>query len=341
MKNIGMDLGRPYSVVCQMGSRGPEWKRIRTDGASLREYFSRRDRCRVLLEASTESEWVARLIEGLGHEAVVADPNFAPMYAERSRRIKTDSRDAHALMRACELGAYRLAHRTTDEQRHVRSMLGARDALIRTRTRWISVIRATLRREGFRVKSGETSSFSTRVKELDLPAHLTREVEPLLIVLKPLNEQLAELDRWISQLAARDPRVKRLCTVPGIGPITATAFVATLDDAGRFRNAHQLESYLGLVPREWSSSEVQRRGSITKTGSKRMRWLLVEAAWSVLRSRRPEVTELKTWADRIALRRGKPIAAVALARRLAGILYAMWRDERPFDPQYLGVKKAA
>ena len=120
--------------------------------------------------------------------------------------------------------------------------------------------------------------------------------------------------------------VGRLATAPGIGPVTATAFVATLDDITRFATAHQVEAYLGLVPSERSSGERQRRGRITKAGNTRLRWLLVEAAWRVLRSSRADAAPLRTWAERIALRRGKRIAAVAVARRLAGVLYAMWRD---------------
>ena len=115
--------------------------------------------------------------------------------------------------------------------------------------------------------------------------------------------------------------------MPQIGPVTAVSFVATLDDAGRFRGAHQVEAYVGLVPREWSSGETQRRGRITKAGNARIRWLLVEAAWRVATNKkRPETEALRNWADRIARRRGKRVAMVALARKLSGILYAMWRD---------------
>ncbi len=114
--------------------------------------------------------------------------------------------------------------------------------------------------------------------------------------------------------------------------MTATAFVATVDDVTRFRGAHQVEAYVGLVPSEWSSSEVQRRGHITKAGNGRMRWLLVQAAWCILRRRkRLETVALRDWAEGIAGRRGRAIAAVALARRLAGILFAMWRDWTVYD----------
>jgi transposase len=97
---------------------------------------------------------VARVLEDLGHEVVVADPNYAPMYAQRSRRVKTDKRDAQALAEACRLGAYRPAHRASDEQRHVRALLAARESLVRSRVRFVALVQATLSREGFRVPMG-------------------------------------------------------------------------------------------------------------------------------------------------------------------------------------------
>jgi len=127
--------------------------------------------------------------------------------------------------------------------------------------------------------------------------------------------------------------VPRLRSVPGVGPVTAAAFIAAIDDAQRFRHAHHLEAYLGLVPREDSSGETQRRGAITKAGHSRVRWLLIQAAVSLLRRHPPQAEELQTWVLRIAARRGKHVAVVALARRLAGILYALLRDGSVFAPQ--------
>jgi transposase len=151
--------------------------------------------------------------------------------------------------------------------------------------------------------------------------------------MRPLNTQLAYSDEAIEQVASQDERVQPLRTVPSIGPVTAAAFVATLDDAQRFRHAHQVEAYLGLVPREFTSGETQRHGRITKAGHARMRWLLIQAAVSILRRRPPEAEALRAWALRIAARRGKHVAVVALALRLAGILYALLRDGSVFDPQ--------
>src|SRR5436309_12887864 len=133
-----------------------------------------------------------------------------------------------------------------------------------------------------------------------LPGQVRSMIAPLLAVMLPLNRQLAYSDQVIEHLAVQDPRVQRLRTVPSIGPVTAAAFVATIDDARRFHHAHEVEAYLGLVPREFSSGDSQRRGPITKAGPGRARWLLIQAAVSILRRRPAEAEALWTWALRIS-----------------------------------------
>jgi transposase len=163
-----------------------------------------------------------------------------------------------------------------------------------------------------------------------LPAHLALEVAPLLALLEQLTMQIRAADKRLAELAKDDETVERLCTVPSVGPVTAVTFVAVVDQIGRFQSASSVRAYLGLVPREMSSGEKRMRGHITKTGNRRLRALLVEAAWGMVRHKRPETAALREWTLRIAARRGKRIAAVALARKLAGILYAMWRDGTRF-----------
>lgn len=332
MEHIGIDVHKESSQLCILTTEGPVLEhRIRTRQDRFAAVLGTRARARILLEASTESEWVARCLEELGHEVIVADPNFAAMYATRSRRVKTDRRDARTLAEACRLGAYRVAHRTSGSQREVRAQLAVRQALVRTRTRYISVVRALLRREGQPVASGQAQTFAARVARLALPAPLHATVTPLLALFTPLNAQIAELNDHFAALADEEAILTRLCTVPNIGPLTAATFRATLDRVDRFQSAHHVEAYLGLVPQEYSSAERQHRGSITKAGSPHMRWLLVEAGWGILRSKNPEVAPLRAWAERIAVRRGRKVAVVALARRLAGILYAIWRNGTVYE----------
>jgi transposase len=273
---------------------------------------------------------VARHLESLGHAVIVADPNFAPMYATRSRRVKTDRRDARTLAEALRLGAYRAIHRASAAQRHVRAQLAVRDALIRTPTRYVNVVRALTRRDGLRLPAGGPIHTEAKLATLPLPALLAAEVAPLRALLAPLNDEIVVADARLASVVAGDPVMTQLCTAPGIGPVTAVAFVATLDVVTRFTSAHQVEAYLGLTPCEYSSGERQRRGRISKTGNARMRYLLVEAAWRQLRTTDPAAAALRAWAEGIAQRRGRSIAAVALPRRLAGILYAMWRDRTDY-----------
>ena len=164
-----------------------------------------------------------------------------------------------------------------------------------------------------------------------LPPHVVDDLAPLVALWAPLDAEITTADARLRLLAKDHPVVTRLRSMPGIGPVTAIAFVASLDDVTRFHSAHQVQAYLGLVPSEYSSGDHRLHGRITKRGDARMRWLLVETAWRILRSPNAELAGLKAWALQIAQRRGKRIAVVALARRVAGILYAMWRDEVAYD----------
>ena len=334
MEHIGIDVHKTESQICRLTEEGEILEsRIQTRRERFHEVFGNRPAARILIEASTESEWVARCLEALGHEVIVADPNFAPMYATRSRRIKTDRRDAQALMDACRLGAYRQAHRPSDVQRRVKADLAVRDALVRTRVRYVALIRALLRQHGVRVRSGYPPTFGRRATEAPMSDGVRATIGPLLELLGPVNVRIAEADQVIASRAIGDPVVERLRTVPGVGAVTAVAYVATLDRVERFGRAHEVESYLGLVPREQSSGEKCSRGRISKAGSSRMRWLLMESAWCILRLDRSDLVPLQQWTAKIAMRRGRKIAAVALARRLAGILYALWRDGSTFRGQ--------
>ena len=187
-----------------------------------------------------------------------------------------------------------------------------------------------MRRDGLRVAASESHLVGPRIAALELSDALREELAPLFALLTPLNAQIGEADTRIAALTAADLAVALLTTAPTIGPITAAAIVATIDEVTRFRSAHEFEAFLGVVPSERSSGEQRRVGRITKAGNARARYLLVEAGWRILRAKGEDTVALRAWALGIAARRGKRIAVVALARRLAGILYAMWRDQRPY-----------
>jgi transposase len=300
MDFIGFDLGKVSSQICILTEDGELIeRRIRTDRDHFNELLGSRPSARILIETSTESEWVARHLEGLGHEVVIADTNFAPMYATR-------------------------------RQRHVRAQLAVREAMVRTRSRYISLISTLLRRDGLRVEPGHSAGFLKRLERVVLPEALREAIAPLVLLLRGVNEQIKAADERLAALAKEDEVVARLCTAPGVGPVTAATFVSTLDDTGRFAGPKQARAYLGLVPSERSSGERQQRGHISKAGPGRARYMLVEAAWTILRRRNSANAALHEWAAGIAARRGSRVAVVGLARKLAGILYAMWRDGTTF-----------
>jgi transposase len=216
-------------------------------------------------------------------------------------------------------------------------MLNVRRELTDSRTRAILIARAITRAEGFRIRSGRTETFLDRLSALELPASMTATLVPLRSVIEVLDDELAAADDQFAKLVAADPVAKRLMTLPSIGPITASAFIAALDDAARFDGAAQVTSYLGLVPREYSSGEHQHRGRILRSAHPHVQSLLIQAAWRMSRSSDPKTARLRAWADAITHRRGKKVAMVALARRLARILFAMWRDETEYQAKRVRV----
>lgn len=308
------------------------WKgRIDTRRQAFEQVFHDRPRMRILVESSTESEWVAHTLEGLGHEAVVVDPNYAPMYGTRNRRIKTDERDVTALADANRLGVFRRAHRVSPAQRQVRRELIVRKHLVRMRTGTISLLRAVLRQEGLRLPSGSADRILTRLASVTIPAAVEAVIAPLRTVIAELNARLTEAETQVDARASEDPVVQRLMTAPGVGPVVALGFRAVLDDPDRFGgDARRASAFVGLVPAEDSSGERQHRGHITKTGPTELRALLVQASWVIWRGTSAAGAALRTWAHALAARRGRRIAIIALARRLTRILVAMWRDGTDF-----------
>jgi transposase len=281
MDFIGIDVHKKQSQICVMNEQGEVTYEIRipTDRPNLSDILRSYQGARVLMEASTESEWVARHLETLGLEVIVADPNFAPMYATRSRKVKTDKRDARCLAQACKLGAYRPAHRLSDDRRRIRAQLEIREALLRTRTRYINLIGALLRGQGYHVADGGAEAFARRVENLQIPAELRAELGPLLEMLGPLNTQLDAMEGALSERAKKDTQAQVLMSMPSVGPITALAFLATLDQATRFQSAHQVEAYLAPVAKQVDRlRDLERRGgwcSSTPRGRSRVedgRW---------------------------------------------------------------------
>jgi len=331
MEYGAIDLHKQRSVIRIVDGDGTVVldRTVPTSRAGFASVFRGRARLRVLIETGTESEWAAQTIEADGHAVVVVDPNYALMYGVRQRVVKTDRRDVAALAEANRLGIFRAAHRVSAAQRERRRQLRVREQLVRVRTQAINLLRAQLRQEGYRLGSGSAETVVARYGRLQLPPTLQTSLQPVIALLTHLRPALAALDTTTAAQALADPITRQLMTAPGVGPVTALTYRAVLDDVGRFADAGRVTAFLGLVPKEDSSGARRRKGGITKAGPARVRALLVQAAWTIWRQRHAG-DPLQRWVHAVADRRGRGIAIVGLARRLARVLFAMWRDGLPY-----------
>lgn len=332
-----IDLHMRHSQIRIVDAAGAEVRarRIVTSREQFVKAFAGCGPMRILVETGTESEWVAQTLEAAGHDVIVADPNYAPMYGEITRRVKTDRRDVLALAEANRRGWYRAAHRTSATQRETKQILRARRLLVQQRSGTVSLLRSLLRQSGYRLGTGSCATVPARVTRLGVTGELAETLVPLCRHIASLTTEIQALETRVQARTASDAIIARLRSVPGIGVIVATTFRAFVDRHERFAHAGQVSAAIGLVPREDSSAERRHRGHITKAGPRELRSLLIQAAWVCWRHGGSGT--LKAWADRIAARRGKRIAVVALARRLSRILFALWRDDTTFDLQTLAM----
>jgi transposase len=346
VENIGIDVHKKHSQICVQNADGKVVleARIGTRRRQLSDFFGSRPKAKILMEASTVSEWVAQGLEELGHEVLVVDPNFALTYATRNPKVKTDVRDARALADACRHGHYRLAHRASAQAREKRAWLGTRSGLVRCRTKLVNQVRAQLDLNGLVLeRKGGPENLPAKVRALRLPPMLQPTLEPMLVCIEALSAQIVECDTKLDELAEQSPVAKRLMSAPQIGAVTALCFEAVVDESNRFMSAAALSSYLGLTPSAHDSATSGKKKKlgmpITKRGNTMLRWLLVEAGNRLLNQRCAGAEELQAWGKGIESRRGRGVASVALARKLAGILFALWRDGANFNSKKL--RKAA
>lgn len=331
MDHLAIDLGSRKSQICLRASDGAILEERKLETAFLEEYFRRRTASRVVLETCAESFRIADLALAAGHDVRVVPATLVKSLGVGARRTKNDRRDAQVLSEvSCRIDLPSV-HIPSAQSRERKTICGMREALVSARTQLINCVRGWLRTQGIRVKAG-ADGFAERVRQqhlLQRRAELPDYVESLLSTVEQHDDQVREADNRLSRLARADATCRRLMTVPGVGPVTSVRFAAALDDISRFPSAHAVESYLGLVPGEYQSADKQHRLSITKAGSIRLRWALVQAAWSARRCRPDD--PLVLWSQQVEKRRGKAIAVVALARKMAGILFALWRDQTSYD----------
>lgn len=328
MEHIAIDLGGRESQICVRSTDGTilEEKRCRTE--TLGSYLKKRAPSRVVMETCTEAFGVADVAKSFGHEVRVVPATLVRSLGVGARGVKTDRRDAQALSAASCRMELPGVHVPSKRSRAWKAEYASRDVLVTSRTRLTNRVKAWMRGERLKPRGGRSAqALPERVREIaeELPAH----IEQLLRVIEAMNEQIAEMDRELEDLAEKDPVCQRLMSVPGVGPQTSVRFVATLDEISRFESAHEVQSYLGLTPGERTTGFRPVRTSLTKAGAPRTRWVLVQAAWCAMRTRKSD--PMVQWALEVARRRGRQVATVALARKIAGILFAIWRDGSRYD----------
>ncbi|MCU0693757.1 MAG: IS110 family transposase [Polyangiaceae bacterium] len=334
---VGLDIGK-RTEFCEVRQGRVTTRATVSSEEQLEELLEpSTGRARVVLEACREAWYLYDLLTGWGHEVWVVDTTRVRQLGIGQHKRKNDRIDAEVLARASESGHVPRAHVLSHASQRLRMELGVRRALVETRAHYVTSIRSMLRSEGLTVASCTTADFLRKLRATSLPAAVDEVIKPLVVALEVVSPQIEKCDRQLEQHCSGIPVMELLSSRPGVGKVVAAAYISVIDNPGRFRKAHQVEAYLGLVPSE-STSGKRKVGAITKQGNAYLRGVLVQAAWSVLRGRRSD--PLKSWGQAIAKKRGKKVAAVAVARRLAGILWAMWRDNTRYDPALLGQASA-
>jgi len=249
--------------------------------------------------------------------------------ATKTMPVKTDRNDARAIAQVVRTGWFRAVHVKSTLSQELRALLTARKLLVAKLRDLDSGIRGLLRGFGLKVGQVGERSFPSRIRELVEGLSLEAVVEPLLRARSALIAERDHLHGLVMAAARRDEVCRRLMTVPGVGPVTALTFCSAVDDPLRFSRSRAVGAHFGLTPRRYQSGETDRTGHISKQGDALARQALYEAA-NVLLTRTSRWSALKAWGLNVAKRAGMRRAKVAVARKLATLLHAMWRDGTEF-----------
>jgi transposase len=338
----GMDIGKKTSHLCILDEERKIVleRAIATKPSAFLKALGDRPPMRIAIEASGRSFWIAERLEELGHEVVVVDPGRTK--AIGSSLIKNDRLDARVISTLNAANLMAAVHRPTAQQRVARMPVTARGVLVQGRARLVNCVRGLLASEGIEARSCTTKAFAGRVREMELPQEIAAAIAPVLDAIEAMDASVDCYDETMKERSKADPVMKRLQTANGVGPIAASCFVAAIHDPRRFRNGDQVAAYLGLVPSLYASGATHRSGGITKRGNRQARWSLTMAANVLLRG--PKESALRTWGLKVIERQGRKKAVVAVARKLAGILWRMWIREEDFkanpEPRRLKIKVA-
>jgi transposase len=343
MRSVALDLGSKKIAFCEVSNSKVVARAMVPRLEALMDFLGPHTApATVAIEACREAWVIHDQLTAWGHTVLLVDTTRVKQLGIGQHGRKNDRIDAEVLARAVERGLIPCAHVLSPERRQLRALLSVRRALVETRAQYVTTIRGLARAHGKKIPTCKTGIFVTRFNEADLGEPLQTLCAPLLGTLQAVDQELAKNELAVQTYAETDGMLRFLMTAPGVSVVVAAMFISVVDDAHRFRHAHQVQSYLGLVPLEDTTGggDKRRLGSITKQGNGYLRSLLIQSGWSILRS--PHADPLKAWGLAIAERRGrKSIAAVAVARRLAGLLWALWRDGTVYDPEQLGQHSSA
>jgi transposase len=333
---VGVDLGDQWSNYCILGLAGETLAegQFRTRKQEVAEFFQVLAMSRVVIEVGTHSAWVREIIAGFGHEVLVANPRL--MEGSKRRRRKSDRIDAEKLARLGRMdpkSLHPIQHRST-EVREDLVVLRARDALVKSRTELINSVRGQVKSMGGRVTGCSSVAFSQKAAA-EIPEEVHETLQPLLRLIATLSEEITTFDQRIEKLAAEKyMHTQLLRQVSGVGPVTALAYVLTLETPLRFARSRDVGPYLGLVPKQEDSGDIQPQLGISKAGDRMLRRLLVGSAHYILGPFGPD-TDLRRFGMRLCERGGKNAkkrAAVAVARKLAVLLHRLWMSGEVYEP---------
>ena len=330
---IAVDVAKSVFQVAISHTPGKVHEHHRLTRARFERFFREHPPADVLMEACGSAHHWARELQARGHRVSLLPPAKVSRYRDGT---KTDRSDAEALLEAARnQKIHRVPVKSVDQQA-VTALHRMRSQYLATRTARINALRGLLREFGVAIPVGARHVIPRVRAALDddlVPPYLRFFFEDALDEIAQLQDRADAVQAVLERLAALMPEAQRLMTIPGIGVLTATALVAFVGDARRFRSGRAFAAYLGLTPKEFSSGSIRRLGSITKHGNTYLRMMLTHGARSVLWSakRCDELDELRAWALQVQARRGHNVAAVALANRLARVAWRVWRDDRPFE----------
>jgi transposase len=338
---VGVDLGDQWSHYCILGVEGETLAegQLRTTQQHITEFFQALNAARVVFEVGTHSPWVREVICGCGHEVLVANPRL--MEGSKRRKRKNDRIDANKLARLGRVDPESL-HPIQHRSREVRQdlvVLRARDALVAARTELINATRGLVKSMGSRLPKCSSPSFAQKVEET-VPVEIREALLPLVRMAATLSDCIQGYDEKIEKLGREKyGHTALLRQVKGVGPITALAYVLTLENPDRFVTSRDVGPYLGLVPKQEDSGESQPQLGISKAGDTMMRRLLVGSAHYILGPFGPD-TDLRRYGLRLCERGGKNAkkrAAVAVARKLAVLLHCLWVSGEVYEPLRQGM----